>query len=89
MKHKHDWQSLLGAVSNRLGIEKESLDKKGRGHAIVKAREACIFFAMSGLGMSGQEVANRLHQNKASVSRAYYRASEWIGKEAEWAKVLS
>jgi len=40
---------------------------------------------MMQLGMAGEELAEKLNKTRSGISRAYYRASEWInGKQGAY-----
>jgi len=54
-----------------------------KGKSIARAREACVNIGMMQLGMAGEELAEKLNKTRSGISRAYYRASEWMKGDAE------
>ena len=77
LRKKYSWEELNETLCNHFGISKDEMDKKARSRLVARAREACVYLGIEALGMSGQDIATKLNKNRASISRAYYRASQW------------
>jgi putative transposase len=88
-KARHTWQTLQERVCQHFNVEQEALRKTIRGRTVVKARELFIYLGMTYLGMSGEEIGERLNKTRSAVSQAYYRASRWIQGDDRWKELLS
>ena len=64
IKKKFGWENLQGNVCRRFGVNMADMRNSTRGRTIARAREACIYFGITRLGMNGEELGEKLDRDQ-------------------------
>lgn len=84
------FDEVAAAVSNLMSVKPQALIGPGKERTIVKARSLICYWAVSELGLSMTEVAQRLNIALSTVSAAVKKGGQIVDKEQrKLAKLLN
>jgi hypothetical protein len=82
-------ESLGRRVAEKMGVEADSLYKRGRANGLSKAKSAFIYLGVEYLGRTGLEMARLVKVSPGAASRARARAASLFrpGEVEDWLNV--